>query len=49
MLYNVYSSPNVTTIMKLRKIGWVENVVWMGFLEMFSALQSENMKRRDNL
>jgi hypothetical protein len=35
--------------MKLRRIGWMENVAWIAVLRMFSELQSENLKGRDNL
>jgi hypothetical protein len=45
-LHNLYSSPNIVRVVKLRTIKWAGHVAWMGMREACIGFWWENLKKR---
>ena len=48
-LNDIYSSPNITRLIKLSKKSWAGHVACMGIGEVHTAFWLENLKERDHL
>jgi hypothetical protein len=40
-LHDLYCSPNIVWVIKLRRMGWVGHVAWMGRVEACTSLGGE--------
>jgi len=47
-LHNLYASPNIITVIKLRRMKWARHVACMGKLEMHTIFWLENLRGRDH-
>jgi hypothetical protein len=48
-LQNLYNSPNIITVMKSRRVGWVGHIACMERCEVYTEFWLESLKGRDHL
>jgi len=47
-LHNLYASPNIIRVIRLRRMRWAGHVAYMGELRNAYRVRSEDVKGRDN-